>query len=479
MPEGVITALLTLTLALPDGTVLTTPVELIGLAPQYQARFYWAWQAPDVAGLLPLTFTLTVPPDMPDPNPADNTLTLTIPVYSTDDLYPPEPHTQWLTTEKEGFRLHTLTDSAATRDLPALLDSAQDAYADVAAQLPPAGDEILDIYLMDRVIGQGGFASAAWVAVSYTDRMYAPIQFDVVLRHELIHRLDKAIGCENAPSLIREGLAVYLPGGHYRRESLPHKAAAVAQSEVYVPLDALLDNFYVHQHEVSYTEAGMWVGYFVETYGWEGLETLCRAATGAEGDDAARLTAGTTALGAPDLVALEAAWLDWLSGVPITADDTALLDVELRLMDTMRAYQRDYNLSAHFLEGILFDVAEAERQGIVADFVRRPREPEAIAVELLLALAQDAVRQGDAAETEAILAAITPILEHGDFTPGLAADVLALTRLALERGYEPYRLTPTAEGYTLGVLDYANWPALELWQAVRENGNWKLVLGNE
>jgi hypothetical protein len=97
-------------------------------------------------------------------------------------------------------------------------------------------------------------------------------------------------------------------------------------------------------------------------------------------------------------------------------------------------------------------------------------------MELLLALAQDAVRQRDAAGAEAILAAVIPILERGDFTPGLAADALAITHFALDRGYEPYHLAPTDEDYIVGVLDYGDWPAQEIWRVVRENGNWELAL---
>jgi len=466
---------LTLTLQLPAGSELSAPFELMGLDGQYQARLYWAWQAPDLAGMLPLTFTLTAPPSLPDPDPADNVVSLALPLLSPESLAPPEPDTHWAVTEAAGIRLHYLTGSAAERDLAELVSVAETAHANVTRYLHADGDTP-EVYLVDRVLGQGGYASPDWVAVTYTDRMYAPVSFDLVMQHELIHRLDSAIGCQTAPSALREGLAVYLPGGHYRVESVRRKTATIVAAGQFVALDDLVGNFYQLQHEVSYAESGALVMYLVEVYGWQGLETACRTMAQAEGDERARLAAGAEALGVSGLDELETDWLAWASEEEVTPADLTLLDVELQLMETMRAYQERHDLSAHFLEGILFDPQSAEEQGIVADFVRRPRQAEAIALELLLALAQEAVRQKDAEQATLALDAVAQVLAEGSFARGLAAEALEITRVALAQGYEPYQLIPNNQGYKLQALNRAAWPEQHSFKATFEEGAWKIKL---
>ncbi|MBN2001866.1 MAG: hypothetical protein JXA21_00810 [Anaerolineae bacterium] len=467
---------LTLTVQWPDGSESLAPFEILGLDEQYQAHVYWGWEAPDLAGTLPLTFTLTVPDSVPDPNPADNVVSLALPLVAPESLAPPEPETHWAMTDVKGIHLHYLTGSAAERDLAELVVMAQTAYAGVTQYLDTEGDT-LDVYLADRVIGQGGYASSNWVLVTYTDRMYAPVSLDMVLRHEFTHRLDRAIGCETAPAMLREGLAVYLAGGHYRAEPVRRKAATIVEVAQYVTLDDLTGNFYQLQHEVSYAEAGSLVMYLLEKYGWESLETVCRAAAQTEGDDRTRLAAGVQALGAGKLGDLETDWLAWLAKEEVTPTDVALLEVDLRLMEAMRAYQERYNLSAHFLEGILFDPQEAERMGIVADFVRRPREPEPIAIELLLALAQDAIRREAALQAASTLDAIVQVLADGNFARGLPADTLAITRAALAQNYEPYQLLPKGQGYELYTLDRNAWPERHRFEATREEGSWKITEG--
>ena len=464
----------TLSLVLPDEVSLSAQVVAQGLDGQSQVRFYWAWTLPPEAETLPLTLSLAIPPGVDDPDLTDNALRLSLPVYSTTALLPPEPWAAWAVTETADFRLHYVTHTAAERDLHTLVTDAQAAYADITAQLSADADEVLDIYLLDRIIGQGGYASSGWVVVSYTDRMYAPISLGMVLRHELVHRLDKAIRCQSAPSLMREGLAVYLPGGHYRREPLPRKVAAIVEAQRYISLTALLDNFYVQQHEISYAEAGALISYVVDTYTWAGLEALCEAASTATGNDAERFAEALATLDIADLSRLEADWLAWVATKPLW--DVGLLDADLQLMETMRAYQLRYNVSAHFLEGILFDVVEAERQGLVADFVRRPRDPEAIALELLLAQAQVLIREGETAAVTPILAAMEATLRSGSFSSPLAADALAITEAALAMGYDPYQLTRQPGGYYVGALDWAAWPTQHTFVARRGEDGWVLTL---
>ncbi len=441
---------LTLTLTLPDGTPVEAAVASQGLDGRRRARFIWAWQAPTEAGVQALTLTLRAAAGVVA------TLPLTVTLRDPGTLLPPEPWARWAVTETEGVRLHYLTHSAAARDLPSLVAMAQEAYAAISAQLGPS-DGAVELYILSRVIGQGGYASSQWVAISYVDRMYAPIALETALRHELVHRLDGAIGCDAAPALLREGLAVYGAGGHYRQESLPRRAAAAIALGRDVPLATLARDFYTHQHEIGYLEAGAVMAYVVERHGRAGVGKLCRAAVAAEASDAmARVAAGVRALGYAGLADFEAAWR---ASLPPPGDETEALAVELRLMEAMRAYQRAYDPGAYFMEGIFFDPAAGEARGIVADFVRRPRTAENVTLELLLARAQEALASSRPAEAQRYVEATEAALRGGFAADPLAATVSAMVRQALAAGREPYRLMGGAEGkFWFYALDRAHWP---------------------
>ena len=420
--------------------------------------------------------TLLVPPGVPDSDLSDNVLVVPVAPQPSEALVPPEPGARWAFIETTGFRLHYLTGTAAERDLPAIIAEAEAAYADVVTYFA-LGEALVDIYLLDRVIGQGGYASSDWVAISYTDRQYTPVQLGMVLRHELVHRLDGALGCDDGPSLLREGLAVYVAGGHYAVESVPYKAAAIRASRYFIPLARLADDFYIHQHEVSYIEAGAVISYIVDAYGWAGLESLCRAAARGEDGQSDRqlLEAGLQALNEADLQAFSARWGAWLDLQLATSADENRLAVELRLMDTLRAYQVAYDLGAHFLEGILFSPKEGADQKITADFVRRPRSADAVSLEVLLLMAQEALKREDIATVTSLLDAVEGVLAGGFPDVGLAADVRAIVVASLAAGYEPYRLVVRGDGrFEVHALSYAAWPATHTFEAVRESTIWSL-----
>lgn len=465
------------TLTLADRQVFTATVSPVGLADEPQARFYWVADLPATDGealTTWVTVTLSLPPSVDDPNLDNNTVVLAVPLQPRTALLPPEPQAQWTVTETTGFRIHYITGSAAERDLAAILSEAQAAYTTVTTQLG-ANEAQVDIYLLDRVVGQGGYASSDWVAVSYVDRKYSPVGLGSVLRHELTHRLDGAIGCEDAPSLMREGLAVALAGGHYRPEPLRAKAAALLSTTRYVPLARLLEDFYTHQHEVAYLEAAALVRYVVDVHGWPGLTSACRASSSASDGETERFQAAVASLGFEDLAEMEAAWQAWLAASPDAAFDPDLLALELHLMDTMRRYQAAYDPPAHFIEGILFSPAEGARQGIVADFVRSPRDSEPVALELVLAMAQETLGQQDTSLLTYLLESLDVALTEGLDAAPLVRDVHTITTLALAQGLEPYRLVLEESGrYRTYVLDRLVWPQQRVLTAQQLNGRWEL-----
>ncbi len=470
---------LTLTWTLEDRGILTAPVGFEGLDARLQARFYWTWRVPETVSAIPMTFTLLLPPDTLDPDLADNTLVMSVEPRPRAAFHAPEPEATWASAELPGVRLHYLTGTAAERDLDAIAAEVTAAYADVSTRFGfGAEGDLLDIYLLDRVIGQGGYASWDWVAITYTDRQYTPVNLGLVLRHELTHRLDMALGCQAAPSVLREGLAVYVAGGHYWVGSPVLEVAALRASTRYIPLSQLAEDFYTHQHEVSYREAGAFVNYIVEHFGWEGVETFCRATQPEEWvDPTTQLTAGLNALGEAGWSAFEKTWEAWLDAQLVSPEALVRLEVELRLMETLRDYQRLYDPSAHFLEGILFSPQDGVQWNITADFVRRPREIEPVALELLLVIAQEAVDAGVVEAAERYLAAVEDVLANGFPQTGLAADARAIVAAALLQGYEPYRLVPHLDGsYEVHVLMMTAWPAQRVLTASQMGTAWSVTV---
>lgn len=470
----------TVTLQTSSGAVYTTEVVPVGLIGASQARFIWIEQVPADATALVVTVTLTLDPAIPGARPANNRVVVSTGVEPASALAPPEPSATWAVTETAGFTLHYLMGSAAERDLDAIMLQAEQAYTDVTRMLDGGADPV-DIYLLDRVVGQGGYASSEWVAVSYVDRKYSPTVLGSVLRHELVHRLDSNLGCAGAPSMVREGLAVALAGGHYRPESLRAKAAALLVMPQYLPVVTLVEDFYTHQHEVAYLEAGALVSYLIDRLGWEALPAFCDAASDgalADAADGARWEEGLKAVGMADATAFESAWHAWLLQGPAVAGGAVTagaLDLELRLMEAMRAYQLVHDPAAHYLEGILFSPAEAERLGITADFVRRPRSADAIGYELVLALAQDALNDGDVALLGLLLEDIEAGLGGRRVPSGFVDDAAAIAAEVLARGWEPYHFVVVSNSvYDVLVLDQQIWPHQAELVAREQDGVWSL-----
>ncbi|MGC9468123.1 MAG: hypothetical protein ACP5HS_06000 [Anaerolineae bacterium] len=462
------------TLTVGSGRAFTSTVAAMGLDGAPQARFHWVTDLSTVPQTTVFTVTLDLPAEIPDADPANNTTVFSVAVHPLEDLPPPEPFARWVVTETVGFRLHYLDNSAAERDLPAILTEARAAYSDVAARLGST-EERVDIYLLDRVVGQGGYASGEWVAVTYTDRRYSPVALSSVLRHELTHSLDGVVGCDGAPTLLREGFAVYMAGGHYRREPLRERGAALVATTHYLPLSELVEDFYTHQHEISYLEAGSLVQFIADRYGQDGITDACRAASVSEGNDHVRLEAAVGALGYEGIPAFERAWHVWLEGADVRSYDQVLLDLEFRLMDAMRAYQASYDPPAHFLEGILFSPAEAERQGIVADFVRRPREAEPVGLELVLAMAQEALEQRDPLMLEILVEDVEAALARRAGETDFVEEAVEITAAALEENWEPYRiLLEFDERYLVYALDRQQWPQQSALTAEVRDGVWTL-----
>lgn len=191
-----------------------------GIGGRQQATLRWTW---DTIGLRPgqheATFAL----------PSQNLRwTETITLRPRSQLPPPQREADWAVAKSECCTFHYITDTATERDKSTWLFSAQEQAEHVATVMDTSFAQPVEITLMPRVLGHGGFANEE-IYVSYLDRNYAGSEFGFVLHHELIHILDAQLGGELRPTILAEGLAVYLTGGHFKPEPLIPRAAALLE----------------------------------------------------------------------------------------------------------------------------------------------------------------------------------------------------------------------------------------------------------
>jgi hypothetical protein len=403
-----------------------------GIAGREQATMQWAW---DTSGLVPGEHNLTfsIQPDGPEWVESF----LLAPQNDT-----PDPEAIWVQDKSDCCLVYTITGTDAERDMDVLLDMVDEQFQRASLRLGVDYKDAMTITFLPRVLGHGGFARDE-ISVSYLDRNYAGGDPEVILHHEMVHLLDASLGGELRPSLMIEGLAVYLTGGHFKPESLMPRAAALlppvdgcvqasteeqddAEGEIcgldwYLPLVPLVDNFYTSAHEIGYLQAGAMVEFMVETWGWEAFSAFYRdiqpserSADESQGMDVSQALAldeATRAHFGLTLEALEARYLEALSEETLKPDLVEDVRLTVAFYDTVRRYQKLLDPSAHFLTAWLPDGAQMRERGIVADYLRRPTEPENIALETMLVAADEYLRNGDYARVEKLLEAINAALD--------------------------------------------------------------------
>ncbi|MEW5985827.1 MAG: hypothetical protein AB1791_04255 [Chloroflexota bacterium] len=366
-----------------------------------------------------------------DENPDNNQLTLTLPVLPAIATHP-----TWVTAETTCCTLHVVSSTAAHRDLSGLLGLVEAAVGQARQKLIEEPDRKLNVYLIDRVIGHGGYAGSSMV-VSYLDRDYAGDGLYEVLVHEATHLIDY----EFAPgriAFLAEGVAVWATGGHYKPENPDQRVAALVETGRYLPLRSLIDDFYPTQHEIGYAEAAGFVHYVVALYGWPAVRAFYSEVTA---DDA------PTPAGAVDtnlqshfgkpLDQVESEWLTYLDRLPY--DRTAVPDLEtsLRYYDVMRAYQQQFDPTAYFLTAWLPAPEAAEERGLTADFTRHPQSDVHVALETMLIAADKALRAGDYGRANVLLDSVERVLKYqGAFIDPLSLHYLNLTQTVARMGYQ-------------------------------------------
>jgi hypothetical protein len=366
-----------------------------GIGGRSQATLWWVWDTHDLKpGSYTLTFTR-----LPD----NTTWTESFSLHPADQVPSPEPDAHWTSTTTVCCNLYYITGTAAERDIATLTREADEQSAVVSAQMGTSLSMRIDIVFMSRVVGHGGFTGDN-VYVSYLDDNYIGNDMSILFHHEFVHVYDNELGGNYLPTMLQEGLAVYLAGGHFKPEPLGPRAAALLNLGWYIPLTTIADDFYDQQHDIAYLEAGALVKYLIDTYGWDAFNEFYRTIPAPESRtvSAAMDTALQDHFGL-SFADLETAYLAYLQSQPFTQDVRTDLQLTVAFFDTVRRYQEALDPSAYFLTAWLPDGSVMRQRGIVADFLRHPEGWDNRLLESLLIRSNRELFSGDYIDTERTL----------------------------------------------------------------------------
>lgn len=458
-----------------------------GIARRYQATLFWAW---DTAGLEPGEHTLTF-----SIQPVGPRWTQSVTLLPASAVPQTESQAQWTMFESACCVVYTITGTAAERDMPLLMEQVSEQARYASQNLETDFDGSIPIVFIPRVLGHGGF-SGGEISISYLDRNYAGSSPKMVLRHEMIHQLDSRLGGELRPTLLVEGLAVYLSGGHFKTEEMMPRAAALLELEWYLPLVPLMEDFYLSQHEIGYMEAGSLVEYMVETWGWEAFSNFYRdihprpvPTTGLDREPWVETNGQARAMDAAlrahfnlTLSDLEKRFLRALRAQPLTPSVREDVRLSVRFYDTVRRYQQIFDPSSYFLTAWLPDGPQMRQRGIVADYLRHPSASENLALETLLVTADSQLRASNYTKTGLVLDAINAVLDavdQGNPKPfsvhSLAVDYFSIVQTLEARGYQPHRIQLNENSARVWVSTTG--PDVYEVELIREGDEW--VSGQE
>ena len=420
----------------PGAGPLKADFDNFGIGDRRQATLLWAWDTSGLSvGEHSLTFSI---------QPGGASWTETVSLLPQDQVPPPEPQAHWAVDENDCCLVYTITGTDAARDLPVLLQMTDEQAQKVTRSFSTELDKAIPIVFLPRVLGHGGFTSNE-IAVSYLDRNYAGGKSDMVVHHEMVHLVDSRLGGDLRPIMLVEGLAVYLSGGHFKPEPLMPRAAALLPPEPgckpasqangetpgsapveicsldwYLPLTPLIDRFYLSQHEIGYLQAGALVEFMVNTWGWQAYSDFYRDIhpqntpqpnENENGPQAKAMQAALEAHFGLSLAQLEERYLQALRQEALTVQNVEDVYLTVEFYNTMRRYQQILDPSAYFLTAWLPDSEQMRKRGIVADYLRRPSQPENFALETMLVAADAALLSGDFTRVGGLLAEINAVLD--------------------------------------------------------------------
>jgi hypothetical protein len=476
LPDGVGSNDVRVQILVDNEQILKEILNWRSLGGETYGLYEWAWNTTGQTGQH--TITVILDPDdriqIGDENPNNNQVIINVTINPRSDLSAIDANAAWVTASNNCCTLHVVTGTAAYRDLSQLLTTVDAAFLEASNRLTEPFNQKYDVYFIDRVLGQGGYASGAMV-ISYLDRNYTGGGVYEVLVHEAVHLIDHTFA-PNRITFLAEGVAVWVTGGHYHREDLGRRVAALIELDAYVPLAELIDNFYPAQHEISYLEAGGLITYLVEIYGWDQVRDFYSDTTVYDGTSLSssvdinfQLYFGKT------LAEIEAEWISYVQGLPRDPQETADLQTTIRYYDVMRQYQEKFDTTAYYLSAWLPSPAEVERLGITADLTRHPETATNIALESLLLSAHAALDARDYDRANGLLDSVIRVLDNdGTFLDPLAGTYLDIVRTTTVMNYQVQQISVDGTEAMVSVTQPNRVELIQL-NLILENNSWILA----
>lgn len=459
-----------------DELISTGKLDSRNWAGQAEGIFEWVWDTQGHMG----QHTIRVVLDGKDlivegdANTENNEISFDVDIGKVTDRPLEERDAKWITAETDCCKVTILTRTTAYRDLPELLDEVEYAVAEAAIKLQEEPQQKIDVFFIDRTIGQGGFAGSEMTA-TYVDRAYATGNLHELLVHEAVHVIDRQFAPQRI-KFLAEGIAVWVSGGHYKPEDLDQRAAALLAIEEYIPLADLVNDFYPAQHEIGYLQAGAFVKYLVDQFGYPTFREFYADTKSGEGQsDAEALDLNLQTYYDYSLAEMEAEWKAHLRSLTIEEVEIADLETSIRYYEVMRQYQKLYDPTAHFLNAWLPSPLAVQAEGNPADITRHPQNTINITLELILHSAETALMEQEFMRANVLLDSVERILaEDGAFNDPLSSAYMDIVQVATNFGYEVQNidlqgdnataLVTTASGFYLQNLDFE-----------RRRGDWILL----
>lgn len=476
VPESIIVSDVAVDIYVDGAPVSSDMLTRRNWAGQAEGIYEWVW---DTAGQ-PGEHTVRVVLDPEDKiqegdeDPNNNAVDFTVAVRSAQDLPLSQANVEWVSAETICCNIHVLSGTAAYRDLRQLMEQVQTAVDAAAARLDTRPEEKIEVYFIDRTIGQGGFAGAE-VVVTYIDRNYSGGNVEELLLHEAVHVIDRQFAPQRL-KFLAEGAAVWASGGHYKPEDLHERSAALVEIGEYLPLAALIDGFYPVQHEIGYLEAAGFVSYLIDTYGWPTFREFYSNTTRDDGDtESAALSANLQTYYGRDLATMEQEWQAFLTQHPPSAAAIVDLQTTIRYYNVMRRYQMQYDPTAHFLTAWLPLPEAVREQGNTADLLRHPQTDVNVALEAMLVAAEEAMRvEQNYERANVFLDSVTRVLDSGAFVDPLARSYLDIVQIATAMGYEVQKVALEGDSAAVVATTTHGFGLLNLDLALQRSG-WMLV----
>jgi hypothetical protein len=460
----------------PNGPYLG-PVNFAawGIQGRDEATLLWAWDTHDQT---PGTHTLAY-----SVQPQGYAWTEQVTLLPSSDMPPDQSGAAWASTQTQCCTVFYITNTASERDLSTLTSMIDEQARLSIEEMGSNFTQPITVTILPRLLGHGGFSSDE-ISVSYLDRNYAANSWEMVVHHEMIHDIDGKLGGDFRPTILVEGLAVYMAGGHYKPEPLMPRAAALQKGYLnwYIPLKTLADDFYASQHEIGYIEGASLIEFLVKTYGWDAFSAFYRDIHINEGES--QSDAINEALNVHFSTSFDQLEQDYLKALSQESDTSAWVD-DVRLTvtyyDTLRRYQQLLDPSAYFRTAWLLDNKTMRERGIVADYLRHPHTPQNLALETLFITANDQVsaqQYSNASQTLEDINLVLDGIEQATTDPfsvsTLSTDYLSISSALQQQGYEVQNIR-TSESAAIVDVTNSKGPDLIELHLIRTGNEWLIT----